>query len=507
MTKTTLGKVLIANRGEIAVRVVRACRELGIKTVAVYSEVDAGAPHVLVADDAHCIGPADPAQSYLNIERLIDVARLTGAKAVHPGYGFLSENPAFAAACRDAGLIFIGPTAETIELLGDKARARELAIEANVPVLAGKLAPDDETALRQAAEQIGYPVMLKAAAGGGGKGMRVVRDAAELWQRYGSARREARSAFGNDTILIERFIERPRHIEMQILADHEGNMVYLGERECSVQRRHQKIIEESPSPLMDEAVSLEAGQAGASMRQRMGEAALRLAKAAGYRNAGTVEFLVAPDGEFYFLEVNTRLQVEHPVTELVTRLDLVHQQLRVAADETLDLSQADVSLRGHAIEARLYAEDPERDFAPSPGKVLHLYEPQFAGLRIDSGVRQGQIVPVSYDPILAKLIAWAPTRDGAIARLLEGLSEYALLGVKTNKSYLEEILDHPAFRAAELATDFIPRHFADYQVPAPSAEQVALAATMLSLEQRPRTVTCAPQRLDPWDTLDGWRLT
>jgi acetyl-CoA carboxylase biotin carboxylase subunit len=500
---TDLKKVLVANRGEIAVRVLRACRELGLSTVAVYSEVDEGAPHTLLADEAYCLGPADPAQSYLNIPRIIDVAKLSGARAIHPGYGFLSENAAFARACVDAELVFIGPSAETIDLLGDKARARELALSADAPVVPGQPAPDPTAAdhdeqLRVAAEGIGYPLMLKAAAGGGGKGMRVVFESSSLLDAYGSARREAKSAFGNDTMLLERFVQRPRHVEVQILADTHGNAIYLGERECSVQRRHQKIIEESPSPAVDSA-----------LRERMGQAALRIARQANYVNAGTVEFLLAPDGEFYFLEVNTRLQVEHPVTEMVTRVDLVHEQLRVAAGEALTMTQDDVVLRGHAVEVRLYAEDPQRDFAPSPGTIAHLYEPQLAGLRIDSGVRPGQTVPVNYDPILAKIIAWAPERAGAIARLTQGLTEYSLLGLTTNQSYLRHLLEHPAFQAGELTTNFIAEHFADHQAAQPSLQAAALAATLLSTKRgaRGRAEAGSARPTDPWETLDGWRLS
>ncbi len=499
-----LKKVLVANRGEIAVRVLRACRELGLETVAVYSEVDAGAPHTLLADEAYCLGPADPAQSYLNSARIVDVAKLSGARAIHPGYGFLSENAAFARACAEAEIVFIGPSPETIDVLGDKARARTLALAADAPVVPGQPAPDPEAAdhdqlLRAAAEAIGYPLMLKAAAGGGGKGMRVVSEPSTLLEAYGSAKREAKSAFGNDTMLLERFVQRPRHVEVQILADSHGNAIYLGERECSVQRRHQKIVEESPSPAVD-----------AALRARMGEAALRIAREANYVNAGTVEFLLAPDGEFYFLEVNTRLQVEHPVTEMVTRVDLVHEQLRVAAGEALTMTQDDVVLRGHAVEVRLYAEDPQRDFAPSPGTIAHLFEPQLAGLRIDSGVHPGQTVPVNYDPILAKIIAWAPQREGAIARLSQGLAEYSLLGLTTNQSYLRHLIEHPAFCAGELSTSFIAEHFADHEATKPSLQTAALAATLLSTKRGARgrvDAGSAARPTDPWETLDGWRLS
>ena len=493
----SLEKVLVANRGEIAVRIIRACKEQGLRTLAIYSEADAGAPHTLVADESVLIGPAAPAQSYLDGARIIEVARLKGARAIHPGYGFLSENAPFAAAVEQAGLAFIGPSSETIALLGDKGHARALALEVGVPVIAGEAAPTDEGALAAAAERLGYPVMLKAVAGGGGKGMRVVRDPKDLSAAAGSARREAASAFGNDLLLLERFIEHPRHIEVQILADAHGGAIHLGERECSIQRRHQKIIEECPSPRVDE-----------TLRAQMGAAALALVRASGYRNAGTVEFLVAPDGSFYFLEVNTRLQVEHPVTELVTRFDLVHEQLRIAAGHPLSATQDDVTLRGHAIECRVYAEDPGRDFAPSPGKILHLYEPQLAGLRIDSGIRASQAVPMHYDPILSKVIAWAPTREGATARLLQGLDEYSILGVETNIAFLKQVLKCSAFQRAELSTDFLAVHLPSYEGPRPSAEHRALAATVLSTSRgaarKPRPGQTPS--FDPWETLDGWRL-
>lgn len=493
----SLKKVMVANRGEIAVRVLRACREAGLQTVAVYSDADAGAPHTLLADEAFCLGPAEASASYLNIPRIIDVARLAGVRAIHPGYGFLSENAAFAAACREAEIVFIGPSPETIEALGDKARARELAVSAEVPVIPGCSAPTEAKALAEAAEGIGYPLMLKAAAGGGGKGMRVVREPARLQEAFGAARREAVSSFGSDAILLERYIERPRHIEIQVLADSQGSAIHLGERECSVQRRHQKIVEESPSVAVD-----------AELRQRMGEAALRVVRAANYVNAGTVEFLLAPDGSFYFLEVNTRLQVEHPVTELVTRVDLVREQLRVAAGLPLRHTQADIDLRGHAIEVRLYAEDPERDFAPSPGTIAHLFEPQLAGLRIDSGVRPGQEVTIHYDPILAKIIAWASDRDGAIAKLTQGLGEYSLLGVKTNQAYLRRLIQHAAFRAGELSTDFIAEHIGAYEAPKAELAQAALAATLLSQELGAGAGVAerSARPTDPWETLDGWRL-
>jgi acetyl-CoA carboxylase biotin carboxylase subunit len=498
-------KVLIANRGEIAVRIIRACREMGVGTVAVYSDADALAPHVVLADEAVPIGPAEPARSYLHIGRLIDAARATGAEAVHPGYGFLAENAAFAAACRDAGRVFIGPPADVIAALGDKIAARRLAASIGVPVVPGfdELdAPDD--AIGDAAVRMGLPVLLKAAGGGGGKGMRVVRRLDELGAFLSSARREAASAFGTDTILVEKYLARPRHVEVQILADARGSAVHLGERECSIQRRHQKIIEESPSPAVD-----------ADLRERLGRAALAVARAAGYVNAGTVEFLLDRDGHFYFLEVNTRLQVEHPVTEMTTGLDLVQWQLRLAAGEPLALTQDRVDLRGHAIECRVYAEDPAADFAPSPGQVLCLVEPQHPGVRIDSGVRTGQHIPLHYDPILSKIIAWAPDRSAAIRRMTQALAGYVLLGPTTNLHYLRAIVGHPSFAAGHLSTEFLDEHLLGWRPPETSPEVLAIAAALVS---RARVTDAAPRRpsshaggagpqpTDPWDCLEGWRL-
>ncbi|MCA9670363.1 MAG: acetyl-CoA carboxylase biotin carboxylase subunit [Myxococcales bacterium] len=497
-----LKKVLIANRGEIAVRIARGCRELGVATVAVFSEVDAGAPHTLAADEAICIGPAAPNESYLDVGKLIDAARTSGADAVHPGYGFLSERAAFAAAVRDAGLVFVGPSAETIEALGDKQRARALAEQAGVPVTPGA-ALEDDAQLPELAQRIGFPLLLKAASGGGGKGMRVVRSAEGLDEALGSARREALTAFGDDRIIVEKLIERPRHVEIQILCDQHGAAVHLLERECSVQRRHQKIIEEAPSVAVD-----------AALRARMGDAALRIARAANYHNAGTVELMLAEDGHFYFLEVNTRLQVEHPVTEAITGVDLVHEQLRVASGERLALSQGDIAPRGHAIECRVYAEDPERDFAPSPGPVLALSEPQMPGVRVDSGIRHGQTIPLNYDPILAKVIAHAPTRDAALARARRAMAEYVLLGFPHNVPFLDAVLAHPAFVAGELHTGFIAEHWPDgFRGATASERELALAAALLDGPARGRsaatggsaagdTPSAAPS---PWQSLGSWR--
>jgi acetyl-CoA/propionyl-CoA carboxylase biotin carboxyl carrier protein len=489
-------RILIANRGEIAVRIARACRDLGIATVAVYSDADSTAPQVLVADEAVSIGPAEPAASYLSIDRILQAARRTGADAVHPGYGFLSENAAFARACREARIVFIGPPADVIAALGDKSRARGIAIEAGVPVVPGHDEPSGDDDLARAAERIGFPVLLKAAAGGGGKGMRVVHAASDLPDALASARREARSAFGDDALILERYFEGARHIEIQILADGHGNAVHLGERECSVQRRYQKIVEEAPSVAVD-----------AALRASLGEAALRVGRAAGYVNVGTVEFLVDCDRRFYFLEVNTRLQVEHPVTEAVTGIDMVHEQIRIAAGHRLGVAQHDVALRGHAVECRVYAEDPEADFAPSPGTVLRLFEPHIPGVRIDSGIRAGQTIPVHYDPILAKIIAWGPDRDRALARMTQALSEYVILGIQTNIPHLRAIVTHPSFVAGELSTDFLSRHLHDWRRSPPSPEAIAVAAALLAERQthaaERRSPTAVP---DPWDRLHRWRM-
>ncbi|HAI21068.1 MAG TPA: acetyl-CoA carboxylase biotin carboxylase subunit [Clostridiales bacterium UBA8153] len=495
-------KILVANRGEIAVRIIRACRELGIATVAVYSEADVLAPHVLLADEAVLLGPPEPARSYLHIEGLIEAARRTGAGAVHPGYGFLAENPDFAAACSAASLVFIGPPPEVIRILGDKSQARRLAAQAGVPIIPGVDDPGTAAgAVREAALKLGLPVLLKAAAGGGGKGMRAVWDADHLESEAQAARREASAAFGDATLLIEGLIERPRHVEVQILADAHGHMVHLGERECSIQRRHQKVVEETPSPLVDGA-----------MRAALGEAALRVARAANYVNAGTVEFLVDERRNFYFLEVNTRLQVEHPVTEMVTGIDLVQAQIRLAAGDALELCQEDVTPRGWALECRVYAEDPERGFVPSSGRVLHLHEPRWPGVRVDSGIREGQHIPAHYDPILAKVVAWAPTRPAAIRRMVEALKEYVILGPRTNLAHLRAILEHPAFVAGDLSTQFLTDHLGQWR-PADLPPEAWAVAAMLVEQQRTKPEATrkagAPEISfqDPWAGLRGWRLS
>lgn len=464
-------KVLIANRGEIAVRIIRACREMGIASVAVFSDVDRSALHVSKADEAYGIGPAAASESYLNIEKIITTAARCGADAIHPGYGFLSENPAFARACDEAGIKFIGPPASAMEIMGSKTRARQAVQAAGLPVVPGSARGLSVDEAERLAAEIGFPVMIKAAAGGGGKGMRLVRTSAELRPAFETARSEAERSFKSGEVYLEKLIENPRHIEIQVLGDEHGNLIYLGERECSVQRRHQKVIEEAPSAVVDE-----------DLRRRMGQVAVRAAKSAGYTNAGTVEFLVDDRKNFYFLEMNTRLQVEHPVTEMVTGLDLVHLQLRIAAGEKLPVRQEDISIRGHAIECRIYAEDPYNNFFPSPGKISRLLQPSGPGIREDAGVYEGWTVPLDYDPMLSKLIAYAPDRAAAIARMRRALDEYFISGIKTNLSLFRRILEHPDFAAARIDTGFLDRMLASgAEEHAPQDGLVAIAAISAAL--------------------------
>ncbi|MFC9957027.1 acetyl-CoA carboxylase biotin carboxylase subunit [Streptomyces nigra] len=486
--------VLVANRGEIAVRVIRTLRALGVRSVAVFSDADADARHVREADTAVRIGPAPAAESYLSVERLLEAAARTGAQAVHPGYGFLAENAGFARACADAGLAFIGPPADAISLMGDKIRAKETVKAAGVPVVPGSSGSGlTDAELADAAREIGMPVLLKPSAGGGGKGMRLVRDEALLADEIAAARREARASFGDDTLLVERWIDRPRHIEIQVLADGHGNVVHLGERECSLQRRHQKIIEEAPSVLLDEAT-----------RAGMGEAAVQAARSCGYRGAGTVEFIV-PGGDpssYYFMEMNTRLQVEHPVTELITGIDLVEWQLRVAAGERLAFGQDDIRLTGHAVEARVCAEDPARGFLPSGGTVLKLREPQGDGVRTDSGLSEGTEVGSLYDPMLSKVIAYGPDRATALRRLRAALAETVTLGVPTNAGFLRRLLAHPAVVAGELDTGLVER-VVDDLVSTEVPEEVYEAAAAVRLDAlRPR----GDGWTDPFAMPSGWRL-
>ncbi|MEV6172690.1 biotin carboxylase N-terminal domain-containing protein [Streptomyces sp. NPDC051954] len=482
--------VLVANRGEIAVRVIRTLRALGVRSVAVFSDADADARHVREADTAVRIGPAPAAQSYLSVERILDAAARSGAQAVHPGYGFLAENTAFARACDAQGLVFIGPPAQAISLMGDKIRAKETVAAAGVPVVPGGRDPE----LADAARELGAPVLLKPSAGGGGKGMRLVRDLAVLDEEIAAARREAAASFGDDTLLVERWIDRPRHIEIQVLADAHGNVIHLGERECSLQRRHQKIIEEAPSVLLDEAT-----------RASMGEAAVQAARSCGYVGAGTVEFIV-PGGDpssYSFMEMNTRLQVEHPVTELITGLDLVEWQLRVAAGERLPWAQEDISLTGHAVEARLCAEDPTRGFLPSGGTVLSLHEPQGNGIRTDSGLSEGTEVGSLYDPMLSKVIAYGPDRATALRKLRSALGQTVTLGVPTNAGFLRRLLAHPAVVAGELDTGLVEREVDGLVLDQVPAEVYAAAALLRQAALAPAAGT---GWADPFSAADGWRL-
>ncbi len=493
--------MLIANRGEIALRVIRACREMGVVTVAVYSDADRGALHVLHADEAYRLGPAPAADSYLRGDLILEVARRSGADAVHPGYGFLSENAEFAEACAAAGVAFIGPPASAMRVLGSKTKARQAADAAVMPRVPGSVTglADVVEALRVAAG-IGYPVMLKAAAGGGGKGMRAVAKAEELAAAFAAASSEAERSFGSGEVYLEKLIERPRHIEIQLMADDYGHCVYLGERECSVQRRHQKVIEEAPSAVV-----------GEDLRRRMGEAAVRLALSAGYVNAGTVEFLVDAEENFYFLEMNTRLQVEHPVTEMVTGLDLVHLQLLVAMGEPLSITQDDVRLRGHAIECRIYAEDPENNFFPSPGLITRLVQPGGPGIREDCAVFAGWTVPLDYDPMLSKLVAFGETREVAIDRMLRALDEYVIGGIKTNIGLFRRILTDGDFRAARIDTGYLERLLAVPALPgeAVSEDIVALAAALFAASAQRGTVvtdTAAESRWAEAGRREGLRL-
>jgi len=482
MSERIFRKILVANRGEIAVRVIRACREMGIVSVAVFSEADRAARHVRLADEAWPIGPPRAADSYLRIDRVIDAARASGADAVHPGYGFLAENAGFARACEEAGLVFIGPRSQTIALVGEKTAARRLAVAAGLPVVPGTLEPlVDDAAIRREAERIGFPLMLKAAAGGGGKGLRLVASAAELVSAAGRARSEARSAFGDDRVYVEKALVRPRHVEIQVMADHHGNVVHLFERECSIQRRHQKVVEETPSPLLTP-----------DLRARMGMLAVALVRKSGYVNAGTLEFLMDESREPYFLEMNTRLQVEHPVTELVTGVDLVKLQIGIAQGEPLPFAQADLVQRGHAIECRVYAEDPDAGFLPCPGRILALRVPGGPGIRDDSGVEEGDEVPSYYDPLVSKLVAWGEDRASAIARMRRAVREYKVLGIKTTLPFFERVLRHPDFLAGRIDTSFVERLGREKQAEEERPWAVAAAAAAIGALARRRAARTTP---------------
>ncbi|HVE95866.1 MAG TPA: biotin carboxylase N-terminal domain-containing protein [Pseudonocardiaceae bacterium] len=485
--------VLVANRGEIAVRVIRTLRAMGIRAVAVYSDADADARHVHDADVAVRLGPAPAARSYLSIQRILDAAARTGAQALHPGYGFLSENSAFAQSCAQAGVVFVGPPAASIEAMGDKIRAKQTVAAAGIPVVPGSATAGlDDAELAVAAGQIGYPVLLKPSAGGGGKGTRVVHRAQDLPEAIAGARREARGAFGDDTLLVERLVIAPRHIEIQVMADAHGATVHLGERECSLQRRHQKIIEEAPSVLLDTGT-----------RTRMGNAAVAVARAVGYTGAGTVEFIVPADGpdQFFFLEMNTRLQVEHPVTELVTGLDLVELQLRVAAGEPLPVCQDDIRIRGHAVQARIYAEDASRGFLPTGGRILHLHEPGGSGIRVDSGMVPGGTIGSDYDPLLSKIIACGPDRDTALRRLDTALAGTSILGLGTNTGFLRALLADSDVRAGHLDTGLVERRV-DAWVGEALPDDVAAAAGLLALLALEPTGSI----VDPFALPGGWRV-
>ena len=493
-----LNKIMIANRGEIAIRVMRACRELGIRTVAVYSDADKHALHVQHADEAIHIGPAAPKESYLNAEKLLAAAKQTDADAIHPGYGFLSENAAFAAAAASAGLTFIGPSAESIRAMGDKAESKIRMREAGVPTVPGYEGLESEDDFKRAADEIGYPVLVKAAAGGGGKGMRVVNQENELSDAIESARREALNAFGDERLLIEKYLAKAHHIEFQVFGDHHGNLVHLFERECSVQRRHQKIIEETPSPLLTPEV-----------REQMGAAAVAAAKAVNYHNAGTVEFIFDPTlSSFYFLEMNTRLQVEHPVTELVTGMDLVHWQIRVAAGEPFPFTQSHFTQRGHAIECRVYAEDPANGFLPSTGKLLQYMEPRGPGIRLDSGFTAGDEVTHFYDPLLAKLIVHAEDRETAIRRMQAALREFIVHGVVTNIDFLQAVLSHPDFANGRASTRWVEREF-NWMPPAEPPLEALVAASLAELRALSRQPSMLqsnePDPYSPWKASNGFR--
>jgi acetyl-CoA carboxylase biotin carboxylase subunit len=505
---TGITRVLIANRGEIAVRLIRGCREAGLQTVSVYSDADRHALHVRLADRAVRIGPASASESYLNIRALIDAAVQTGADAVHPGYGFLAEQAAFARACEEAGRVFIGPPADVIARMGSKIEARELMTRAGVPVVPGAT-PTDQTdaGITAAARAVGYPVLVKASAGGGGKGMRVLRSDADAADSIPAARREAAAGFGDGTLYVERLIERPRHVEVQVFGDAHGQVVHLFERECSLQRRHQKILEESPSPALTPA-----------LRTRMGDAAVAAARAAGYRNAGTIEFLLEGEGDdasYYFLEMNTRLQVEHPVTEAVTGVDLVRAQLLVAAGHPLPWTQASLALRGHAVECRVYAEDPSAGFLPQAGDLLVYREPRGPGVRVDSGVVQGDTVGVNYDPLLAKVIVHAESRQAAFERAAAALRDFPILGIRTNLSFLTNLVADPRVRAGLTHTGFVDQHLDELATvpPAPGAAVAAAAHAGLSTRDRPRGSQQDVRSLfgaahsdpdDPWTALRRW---
>lgn len=483
-------KILIANRGEIAVRVIRACREMGIIPAAVYSAADCRALHVRLAEEAYDIGEAKPSESYLSIEKILEVAKRCGAEAIHPGYGFLAENPRFVKRCEEEGIVFIGPPSRPMEIMGEKTSSRRMMREAGVPIIPGTLdSIRDEEDLRKRAAEVGFPLLLKASAGGGGKGLRLVKNEGDLLSAFKLAQSEALSSFGDPAIYIEKYIEEPHHIEIQILADHHGRVVYLGERECSMQRRYQKVLEETPSPFLDDRT-----------RRAMGETAVEAAASIGYRNAGTVEFVVDRERNFYFLEMNARLQVEHPITEMVTGVDLVKCQLEIAAGRPLPFRQEEIKPQGFSVECRIMAEDPFNDFMPSPGKIIFLHTPAGMGVRDDSGVYEGFEVPLDYDPLLSKLITWGKTREEAIRRMLRALAEYQVYGIKTTIPFFKRILLHPQFLAGRYNTHFIAELEKESDRESPEEETAALIAAGVK-SYRDGRVEAGPQakgRENPW---------
>ncbi len=495
-------KILIANRGEIAVRVARACRELGVATVGVYSTTDKSAYHLRFMDEAVWIGDSPPQASYLNIGKIIDVTKKSGAEAIHPGYGFLAENAQFARACEDAGIVFIGPNSKALALVGDKVASRTTVKEVGVPIIPGMEGITKEMSVfKNMAKKVGYPVIVKASLGGGGKGMRIVYSDEELESCVAAGRREAKSAFGDESVYLEKYIDRPRHVEFQVLRDHHGNVVHLYERECSIQRRHQKIIEETPSQALDN-----------KLRARMGGAATKVIEAADYTNAGTVEFLLDENKNFYFLEVNARVQVEHPITEMVTGIDLVRHQIMIAAGERIKFKQDEVSQHGHAIESRIYAEDPENNFLPSPGTILNLVEPSGPGIRVDSGIYQGCDVPPHYDPILSKVIVWAETRSMSISRMSHALQHYIILGIKNNIGFLKRIMDTPKFIEGDYHTHFLDENEADL-MPKHDDMGIALIAAAFIVSEKKRvygvragTRTELRESMTPWRELGYWEI-
>jgi len=499
MSEKLFNRILVANRGEIAVRIINACRLLDIPTLAIYSTADKDSVHARLADEAIEIGPPPPGESYLAIDKIIEAAKTHDCDAIHPGYGFLAENPLFPEACEKTDLAFIGPPSGAMRLMGNKIASRIKMAEVGVPLIPGmQAAGDDIESFHRAAEAAGYPVLIKAAAGGGGKGMRIVHKADDLQSSVEAAMRESKKAFGDDTVYLEKYIQDPRHIEIQVLADHHGNTIHLFERECSIQRRHQKIIEETPSV----ALTPEA-------RARMGEAAVKVAEAVDYKNAGTVEFLFDKEGNFYFLEMNTRVQVEHPVTEMVTGVDLVVEQIKIAAGREISEYARTAVQRGHAIECRIYAEDADNNFLPSSGEIVYYQEPSGPGIRVDSGVRSGIVVGVDYDPILAKLIVYAPTRDLAISKMIKALKDYPILGIKTSRKFMIDVLSHEKFKAGLTYTSFIEEHMSGIQPDFEAVLELAVAASSAALaadQGSPTKTTVSTVQNSPWQSIGPWEI-